>query len=60
MLFVVVLALSLAWSFGTVCEGSQEQGVTGGRHSKVRCALTECNASGRLASPSAGKVDWWG
>ncbi|XP_051026553.1 tachykinin-3 [Acomys russatus] len=34
MLFTVVLALSLAWSFGAVCEGSQEQGVPAGRHSK--------------------------
>ncbi|XP_055468040.1 tachykinin-3 [Psammomys obesus] len=34
MLFVVVLALSLAWSFGAVCEESQEHGGTGRRHSK--------------------------
>ncbi|XP_061061470.1 tachykinin-3 isoform X1 [Eubalaena glacialis] len=33
-LFAVILALSLARSFGAVCEESQEQGVPGGSHSK--------------------------
>ncbi|XP_059790644.1 tachykinin-3 isoform X2 [Balaenoptera ricei] len=33
-LFAVILALSLARSFGAVCEESQEQGVPGESHSK--------------------------
>nr|XP_025139558.1 tachykinin-3 isoform X2 [Bubalus bubalis] len=34
LLFAVILALSSARSFGAVCEGSQEQVVPGGGHSK--------------------------
>ncbi|XP_033296293.1 tachykinin-3 isoform X1 [Orcinus orca] len=34
LLFAVILALSLARSFGAVCEESQEQVVPGGSHSK--------------------------
>uniref|UniRef100_A0A8C0CUM4 Tachykinin precursor 3 n=1 Tax=Balaenoptera musculus TaxID=9771 RepID=A0A8C0CUM4_BALMU len=33
-LFAVILALSLARSFGAVCEESEEQGVPGESHSK--------------------------
>lgn len=43
MLFAAVLALSLAWTFGAVCEEPQGQG---GRLSKVRCPLTESSISG--------------
>ena len=39
LLFAVILALSSARSFGAVCEGSQEQVVPGGGHSKVRLPL---------------------
>ncbi|XP_028742032.1 tachykinin-3 [Peromyscus leucopus] len=34
MLFAAILALSVACSFGAVCEESQEQVAPGGRHSK--------------------------
>uniref|UniRef100_A0A8C5KQ21 Tachykinin 2 n=2 Tax=Jaculus jaculus TaxID=51337 RepID=A0A8C5KQ21_JACJA len=34
LLFATVLALSLAWSFGAVCEESQEQVVPNRSHSK--------------------------
>ncbi|KAB1270473.1 Unconventional myosin-Ia [Camelus dromedarius] len=39
LLFAVILALSLAWSFGAVCEESQEQVVPGGGHSKKDASL---------------------
>ncbi|XP_027451590.2 tachykinin-3 isoform X2 [Zalophus californianus] len=34
LLFVAILAISLAYSFGAVCEDSQEQVVPGGGHNK--------------------------
>ncbi|XP_020018786.1 tachykinin-3 [Castor canadensis] len=34
LLFTAILAFSLAWSFGAVCEESQEQVVPSGSHSK--------------------------
>lgn len=39
LLFVAILALSLAWSLGAACEESQEQLMPGGGHSKVRHPL---------------------
>jgi hypothetical protein len=41
LLFTAILAFSLAWSFGAVCEESQEQVVPSGSHSKVRHPLEE-------------------
>ncbi|XP_035950467.1 tachykinin-3 isoform X6 [Halichoerus grypus] len=34
LLFAAILAISLAYSFGAVCEASQEQVVPGGGHNK--------------------------
>lgn len=39
LLFVAILALSLAWSLGAACEESQEQLMPSGGHSKVRHPL---------------------
>lgn len=50
MLIAAILALSVACSFEAVCEESQEQVAPGGRHSKVRCPLTESKTAGRLGS----------
>lgn len=36
LLFAAILAISLAYSLGAVCEDSQEQVVPAGGHNKVR------------------------
>lgn len=47
VLFAAILALSLAWSFGAVCEEPQEQVAPRRGHSKVRCP-SRCARPGRV------------
>ncbi|XP_045409540.1 tachykinin-3 [Lemur catta] len=48
LLFTAILALSLAQSFGAVCEESQEQVVTSGGHSKKDSNLYQLPPSSLL------------
>ncbi|XP_003790594.1 tachykinin-3 [Otolemur garnettii] len=48
LLFIVILALSLAWSFGATCEESQEQVVPSGGHSKKDSNLYQLAPSSLL------------
>lgn len=53
LLFAAILALSLAQSFGAVCEESQEQVVPGGGESKVRHP-SSCACPGRVLGSIMG------